>query len=241
MRLTITPDAAVAAEAAAEQLAEWITEAVAARGRATIALSGGQTPWQMLEALRGRALRWDVLHVFQVDERVAPAGDDRRNARHIEALLCREGALPAANFHAMPVEEPALEGAADSYAALLADLAGDPPVLDVAQLGLGADGHTASLVPGDALLDETRREVGVSGPYQGLRRMSLTFAPLDRARHALWLVTGDGKAAMLRRLAEGDRGIPAGRVARGQALVIADAAAAAELPPAGSVSPSARH
>ena len=216
--------------AAAELLAGWITDAVTTRGRATIALSGGQTPRQMLEVLRGRPVRWDALHVLQVDERVVPSGDDRRNARHIEELLCREGTLPLANFHPMPVEQPALEAAAGRYAALLTRLAGNPPILDVAHLGLGTDGHTASLVPGDALLDETRREVGISGPYQELKRMSLTFPPLGRARHVLWLITGTGKAPMLRRLAEGDRDIPAGRVARARALVVADSAAAAELP-----------
>lgn len=238
MKLTITPDATVAAAAAAEQLAEWIAEAAAARGCAAIALSGGQTPWQMLDVLRGRAVRWDALHVFQVDERVAPAGDERRNSRAIEAALCRDGALPAANFHPMPVEEPDLRAAAARYAKRLGEVAGEPPVLDVVQLGLGSDGHTASLVPGDALLDETGREVGVSRTYQGLVRMSLTFAPLGRARHVLWLVTGAGKAPMLRRLAEGDRGIPAGRVERARALVIADAAAAADLP-SGGLSPTA--
>lgn len=230
MRLKIVSDAAAAAAAAADQLARWIAEVVEARGHATIALSGGQTPWQMLEYFRRQALHWNALQVFQVDERIAASGGERRNAARIEELICGKDALPAANFHAMPVEAPALEAAAERYAALLVQFAGDPPVLDVVHLGLGADGHTASLVPGDALLDAARREVGVSGPYQGLRRMSLTFAPLSRARHVLWLVTGGGKAEVLRRLAEGDRGIPAGRVARAQALVIADAAAAAELP-----------
>lgn len=229
MKLTIAPDAVVAAAAAAELLTEWIAEAAAARGRATLALSGGQTPRQMLEVLSGRRVRWDALHVFQVDERVTPPGDERRNCRAIEEALCRDGALPAANFHAMPVGAQALEVAAERYAGLLREFAGDPPVLDVVHLGIGTDGHTASLVPGDALLDETRREVGVSGPYQGLARMSLTFAPLGRARHVLWLVTGGSKAPMLRRLANGDRSIPAGRIERARAVVVADAAAAAEI------------
>lgn len=240
MRLTITPDAAAASATAAGQVAAWIGDAIRARGGATLALSGGQTPGQMLEVLRSLPVRWAALQVFQVDERVAPPGDERRNSRLIEQRLCLEGPLPAENFHAMPVEDPALDAGAARYAALLARLAGDPPILDVAQLGIGSDGHTASLVPGDALLDETRREVGVSAPYQGLRRMSLTFAPLNRARNVLWLATGEAKAPVLRRLAEGDRGIPAGRVSRERALVVADAAAAAELPPGGGVSPTAR-
>ena len=109
--------------------------------------------------------------------------------------------------------------------------AGTPPVLDVVQLGLGADAHTASLVPGDALLDVHDQDVGVSGPYQGVPRMSLTFRVLNAARHRLWLVTGADKVDALRALWNGDASVPAGRVARESSIVFADAAAAAGLPP----------
>jgi 6-phosphogluconolactonase len=186
----------------------------------------------MLEALPGKPVSWHALHVFQVDERVVPFDDEQRNARRIRELLVRPGGLPAAQFHAMPVDGAVLARCASDYSETLAKFAGTPPVLDVVQLGLGPDGHTASLVPDDPLLDVADAEVGASVLYQGVRRLSLTFAALNRARRILWLVTGGAKAAMLRRLVNGDATIPAGRVARAQATVIADAAAATSLPPA---------
>jgi 6-phosphogluconolactonase len=230
MEVTIAPTSAAAAALAAGALVAEIVTAVAARGSCAIALSGGHTPWQMLEVLLDQAVPWGALHVFQVDERAVPFEDERRNARRISELLCRPGALPATQFHAMPVEGAALETAAGDYARTLTRHAGNPPVLDVIQLGLGADGHTASLVPGDPLLGLSGSSVGVSVPYDGTRRMSLSFEVLNRARHILWLVTGESKAPMLRRLVAGDATIPAGRVARAQARVIADAAAASMLP-----------
>jgi 6-phosphogluconolactonase len=229
MKVIVVPSPATAAAAAAATLAAEIEAAVKSRGVCSIALSGGQTPWQMLEALLGKLVSWHALHVFQVDERAVPFDDERRNARRIRELLVRPGGLPAAQFHAMPVDGAALARCASDYSESLAQHAGTPPVLDVVQLGLGPDGHTASLVPGDLLLDLTDAEVGVSGSYQGTLRLSLTFAALNRARWILWLITGEAKAAMLRRLVEGDARIPAGRVARAQAIVIADAAAAAML------------
>lgn len=229
MKVIVVPSPATAAAAAAATLAAEIEAAVKSRGVCSIALSGGQTPWQMLEALLGKLVSWHALHVFQVDERAVPFDDERRNARRIRELLVRPGGLPAAQFHAMPVDGAALARCASDYSESLAQHAGTPPVLDVVQLGLGPDGHTASLVPGDLLLDLTDADVGVSGSYQGTLRLSLTFAALNRARWILWLITGEAKAAMLRRLVEGDARIPAGRVARAQAIVIADAAAAAML------------
>jgi 6-phosphogluconolactonase len=234
VRVTVASSPADAAAIAAESLAAAITAAVNVRGGSAIALSGGQTPWQMLEALRGHALPWNALHVFQVDERAVPPDDERRNSRRIRELLCRPAALPAAQFYAMPAENPALDRASAEYGRTLARHAGDPPTLDIVQLGLGPDGHTASLVPGDPLLERAGLEVGVSIPYQGTRRLTLTFAPLNRARQILWLVTGESKAEMLRRLVTGDPAIPAGRVARAEAHVVADTAAASLLPPASS-------
>ncbi|MBM5812331.1 MAG: 6-phosphogluconolactonase [Gammaproteobacteria bacterium] len=227
MRLPVTVAAAPAAAAAtaAATLAGWMRDAVAARGQCTIALSGGQTPWQMLEALREFELPWPQVYVFQVDERVVPFDDERRNARRIQALLVRPGALNDRQFCRMPVEDPDPALAARAYAGALAARCGTPPVLDIVQLGLGPDGHTASLVPGDPLLEVTDSDVGLSQAYQGTLRLSLTFPVLNRARHILWLVTGAAKAPMLRRLLAGDSTIPAGRVARERALVIADAAA----------------
>jgi 6-phosphogluconolactonase/glucosamine-6-phosphate isomerase/deaminase len=126
----------------------------------------------------------------------------------------------------MPVEAANLEAAAAEYAVTLRDLAGTPPVLDLVHLGLGPDGHTASLVPGDPVLGVTTADVAVTGAYQGRRRMTLTYPALDRARSVLWLVTGADKTEMLRRLRDGDPTIPAGRVRSDRATVLADAAAA---------------
>jgi 6-phosphogluconolactonase len=127
----------------------------------------------------------------------------------------------------MPVESPDLEAAAAQYALTLREIAGSPPVLDLAHLGLGPDGHTASLVPGDPVLDVTDADVAVTGrAYQGRRRMTLTYPMLNRSRRILWLVTGSEKVDMLARLRAGDRSIPAGRVSQDRALVLADRAAA---------------
>jgi 6-phosphogluconolactonase len=129
----------------------------------------------------------------------------------------------------MLVESPDLEGAVTQYALLLQEIAGSPPVLDLVQLGLGPDGHTASLVPGDPVLDVTDADVALTGVYQSRRRMTLTYPVLNRARRALWVVTGSEKGEMLRRLQDGDVTIPAGRVQRRQALALADRAAAGPL------------
>jgi len=164
----------------------------------------------------------------QVDERIAPAGDADRNLSHLRDSLLDHAPLPRAQVHAMPVEARNLQAAAEQYAADLARIAGTPPVLDLVHLGLGPDGHTASLVPGDPVLDETAGDVALTGIYQGRRRMTLTYPLLNRARRVLWVVTGAEKVAMLNRLLEGDPSIPAGRIRREQALVLADIAAAGD-------------
>jgi 6-phosphogluconolactonase len=230
VRIHVLPTVEAAAERAAEWLRAEIGRATASRGRCLLALSGGRTPWRMLHDLRRLRVHWHGVEVFQVDERLVAANDERRNARRIADLLVAPDALAATAFHGMPVEhQPLADGAAD-YATLLAERCGTPPVLDVVQLGLGTDGHTASLLPGDALLDDADHDVGISGAYQGVRRMTLTYRVLNAARHRLWLVTGEDKARALRALWDGDEASPAGRVAREAAFVFADAAAAAALP-----------
>jgi 6-phosphogluconolactonase len=179
----------------------------------------------MLSALAAEEVPWAAVHVVQVDERVAPAGDPDRNLTHVRESLLARAPLPEAHLHAMPVERPDLEEAARLYARALGQIAGTPPVLDLAHLGLGADGHTASLVPGDPVLDVTDRDVAVTALYGGRRRMTLTYPALDRSRRILWLVTGADKAAVLTRLRAGDRLIPAGHVRQDDALLLADRAA----------------
>jgi 6-phosphogluconolactonase len=166
------------------------------------------------------------MHVVQVDERVAPAGDSARNLTHLRESLLEHAPLPPEQIHAMPVEEEDLEAAAASYARLIQGIAGSPAVLDLAHLGLGPDGHTASLVPGDPVLDVTDRDVALTGVYQQRRRMTLTYPILNRSRRILWLVTGPEKVQMLPRLQSGDASIPAGRIRQDAALILADRSAA---------------
>jgi 6-phosphogluconolactonase len=229
MNIEILPDAATVARQAAVRVAAEARSAVAARGRFLVAVSGGQTPWEMLRALAHEEVPWEGVHVVQVDERVAPAGHPDRNLTHLRESLLSHAPLRPEQIHAMPVEEPDLEAAAARYAETLRQIAGSPPVLDLVHLGLGPDGHTASLVPGDSVLNVTDRDVAVTGVYQGRRRMTLTYPILNRSRRILWLVTGEAKAPMLVRLRDGDPTIPGGRVSAAQATVLADRAAAAGL------------
>jgi len=229
VKLEIFPDAASVARAAAALIAAESLAAIAARGRFVAAFSGGGTPGLMLRALAREEVRWDAVQIVQVDERVAPAGNPERNLTHLHENLLRHTSLRPEQIHAMPVESQDLETAAAQYAQTIADLAGSPSVLDLAHLGLGADGHTASLVPGDPVLDITEADVALTGTYQGRRRMTLTYPILNRARRVLWLVTGVEKAAALHRLQAEDPSIPAGRVRRERALVFADRGAAGTL------------
>jgi 6-phosphogluconolactonase len=221
----VLPDPESVAIRAAERIAQVARDAVTERGRCALAISGGTTPWLAFQALAGQDVPWDHVHLFQVDERVAPSGDPERNYFHLKGALIDRIRIPSANVHPMPVEEEDLDAGARRYEAILRQIAGTPPVLDLVQLGLGEDGHTASLFPEDAALQIVDLEVAVSGPYNGRRRMTLTLPAIARARCILWLVTGAGKAVALERLRAGDRSIPAGRVRSDRAVLLADTAA----------------
>jgi 6-phosphogluconolactonase len=227
MRVEVFADAESVAQQAAALIAAEARAAVAARGRFVIAVSGGHTPWAMLRALSGEDVPWQNVYMAQVDERVAPAGDPDRNLTHLRESL--QAPLRPEQILAMPVESPDLEAAAARYAATLREVAGSPSVLDLVHLGLGPDGHTASLVPGDPVLEFTAADVALTGIYQGRRRMTLTYPIINRSRRILWLVTGSEKVEMLGRLRQGDTSIPAGRVRQDQAVVFADKAAAGQL------------
>jgi 6-phosphogluconolactonase len=229
MKIDVLADAESVAREAAAIIAREARAAVAARGSFVMAVSGGRTPWMMLRALSNQDMPWDKVHVVQVDERVAPAGHTDRNLTHLRDSLLKHAPLSVDRIHAMRVEASDLETAAAQYATTLNTIAGSPPVLDLVHLGLGPDGHTASLVPGDPVLKVTDTDVAVTGIYQGRRRMTLTYPIINRARSILWLVTGNEKAGMLVRLRDGDRSIPAGLVRREQALVLVDRAAATGL------------
>jgi len=219
LEVEVLPDAEAVAERGAEVVAAAAAEAVAERDRFTLAASGGRTPWAMFAALYGR-MPWEKVTIFQVDERIAPDGDPDRNLTQLQRSLPPGG---AADVRPLPVWADDLDAAAAVYAGAL------PDRLDLVHLGLGPDGHTASLVPGDPVLEVTDRDVAVTGVYQGRRRMTLTYPVLDRARQILWLVTGDDKVDALARLRAGDQSIPAGRVSTENALALADSAAAGSL------------
>jgi 6-phosphogluconolactonase len=227
MKVEVFTDADAVARQAAALIATEARAAVAARGRFVLAVSGGHTPWAMLRALSGEELPWPNVYVTQVDERVAPAGDPDRNLTHIRESL--RAPLRPEQILAMPVEAPDLQAAVARYAASLQEIAGSPPVLDLVHLGLGPDGHTASLVPGDRVLEVTDADVALTGIYQGRRRMTLTYPMINRARRILWLVTGSEKVEMLGRLRKGDASIPAGRIRQDQAILFADQAAAQQV------------
>jgi 6-phosphogluconolactonase len=218
--LEVLADVEAVANRGAQIAATAAREAAAERGAFTFAVSGGRTPWAMFEALTGHDVPWDVVGIWQVDERVAPAGDPDRNLTRLGPLLPEGAAL-----HPMPVEDPDLGIAAERYAASL------PSAFDLVHLGMGDDGHTASLVPGDAVLDVVDLDVAVTAAYRGRRRMTLTYPALARARRVLWMVTGADKAPMLPRVLRGDPTIPAGRVGAAEQLMLADVAAAAEIDP----------
>ena len=215
LEIDVVPDVEAVAERGAVHIAELAASAVGERGVFTFAVSGGNTPWAMFAHLAG-TLPWEKVTIYQFDERVAPDGDPDRNLTHLLRSLPR-GVTP--DVRAMPVWEDDLERAASHYASSL------PDRLDLVHLGLGPDGHTASLVPGDPVLDVADRDVGLTDFYQGRRRMTLTYPALDRARHRLWLVAGEDKAEAVRRLRERDHSTPAGRVSDESALLVVDAAA----------------
>jgi 6-phosphogluconolactonase len=218
-RLEVLANTGAVLRRGAELIAEAARSAVAERDRFAMGASGGRDPWPMYSQVEDHDLPWDRTEIFQVDERVAPAGSEERNLTHLIAALSIgvQGSL-----RPMPVTDENLEAAADDYAASL------PEALDLAHLGLGPDGHTASLVPGDAVLDVTDRRVAVTArEYEGVRRMTLTYPELAGARQLLWIITGPEKQEPLAKLLARDPSIPAGRVEPGgESLILADRLAA---------------
>jgi len=226
MNIEVLSDADAVARRAAVFIAEAARTAVGARGRFVFAVSGGRTPWVMLRALAREDVPWPAVEIVQVDERAAPEGHPDRNLTHLRESLLEQAPLAPGQIHAMPVEAEDLHAAARAYGDTLRRLIGPSGRLDLVHLGLGPDGHTASLIPGSPALEVSDAPVAVTDVYQGRRRMTLTFPVLDNARQVLWVVTGEDKREMLPRLRDGDAAIPAGRVASHAAVVLTDRAAA---------------
>jgi 6-phosphogluconolactonase len=220
-RLELLDDPDAVHRRGAELIAEAARADISERGHCALAVSGGHDPWPMFSQLEDFDLDWTQIEIFQVDERVAPAGSDERNLTH----LVRSLSIGAqGSIRPMPVTDDDLEAAADRYAASL------PEAIDLAHMGLGPDGHTASLVPNDPVLEVSDKRVAVTaGEYQGVRRMTLTYPELHQTRRLLWVVTGESKRNALQKLLARDPSIPAGRVdPGGDSLILADRAAAPE-------------
>jgi 6-phosphogluconolactonase len=228
MELEVLADADAVSRKAAAIISAEARSAAAGRGRFVMAVSGGHTPWLMLRALVNEDVPWDRIDIVQVDERVAPTGHPDRNDTHLRESLLARAPLHPEQIYSMPVEATDLQSAVGRYVHTLQQIAGSPPVIDLVLLGLGPDGHTASLVPGDPVLEVSDTDVALTGLYQGRARMTLTYPIINRSRRILWLVNGMEKVLMLGRLLAGDTSIPAGRVCRDHALVVADLAAAGE-------------
>jgi 6-phosphogluconolactonase len=228
MKVEIFPDDQALARRAAAVIAKEARAAVAERGRFVMAVSGGKSPWVMLADLADEQVPWANVHVFQIDERIAPAGDQDRNYVHLRDSLLAHAPIPPGQIYAMPVEMPDSEAAARLYAQTLERVAGKTPVLDLAHLGLGPDGHTASLIPGDPVLNVTDRDVAITGFYQGRRRMTMTYPVINRANKIMWLVSGKDKVDAMKKLRAADPSIPGGRISQAQAILLADRDAAGE-------------
>jgi len=229
LTIEVLADDDAVAKAAAGVIAVAAREAVAARGVFTLAVSGGKTPWAMLRDLASEEVPWSQVHVFQIDERIAPEGDPDRNLTHLHESLLGNAPIPKENIHAMPVNSvDPMEGAKE-YEKVLQEICGNPPILDMAHLGLGPDGHTASLTPNDPVLEVTDRDVALTDPanlYQNRRRMTLTYPMINRSRRIMWLATGAAKIPMIVKLKAADSSIPGGKISQANALLLTDTAAA---------------
>ena len=221
MEVRVAPDARAAALAAAGHIAARARAAVAKRGRFALALSGGSSPLPMFDALAESDVPWTFVHLYQVDERLVPADSPQRNFAAIRERLADRAGIPASHLYPMPVERADPRDAAREYAETLERTLPPGAGLDLAHLGLGADGHTASLLPGDPALDDPAAVI-VSKTFQGTRRLSLSAAVLSAAGERLWLVTGADKRVALARLLEGDLEIPAARLDRRRSVVFTD-------------------
>ena len=225
-RIQVVPSAEAAAVRGAQVLGDLLRRAIHAHGNAVFAISGGSTPWGMFERLlNDTTVEWPKVHMFQVDERVAPDGDPQRNWTKVQALFIDNGPIVEDQAHAMPVTATDLYAACGEYQQVIRSIR-PSGCIDVVQLGLGEDGHTASLAPGDPVCDVMDADVATTnGLFNGHRRMTLTRGALNRSGTIVWQVLGQAKNIALRKLLDGDLSIPAGHLEPADAIIVADAAA----------------
>ena len=209
----------------AQLISDWIKVEIAKKGFFTFAISGGRTPWEMIKQLAKENLPWEKVYLFQVDERVAPDGHPDRNLTQLFQAIQGTKLVTRLNIFPMQVCAENLEASCSEYAEHIHQVTKSGK-LDLIHLGLGSDGHTASLIPGDSVCEVLDKEVAMTaGPYQGRARMTLTYPLINRAERILWLATGSEKATMLQRLIHADPEIPAGKISQNQAILLADDAA----------------
>ena len=222
--IQVVPSARAAAVRGAQVLADLLRRSILAQDSAVLAVSGGSTPWPMFERLLvDTSVDWPKVHLLQVDERVAPDGDPERNWTRIKPLFVDDGPIAEEQAHAMPVTATDLYAACGAYQQVIRSIRPNGRI-DVVHLGLGDDGHTASLAPGDPVCDITDVDVATtSGPFNGFRRMTLTRGALNRSGTIVWQVLGEAKNIALRKLLDGDLSIPAGHLDPADAIVVADA------------------
>ena len=229
MTLEIFNNSDEVAEKAAQYIEEKIRTAILTKGSFTMAISGGKTPWQMLKILAKAKLRWEKVFLFKVDERVAPDGNEERNLTQLFKSIEGSGIMTRINVFPMHVISENLEEETKAYAEAIEKVA-ENGELDLIHLGMGSDGHTASLIPGDSVCEVAGAAIAMTTqPYQGRMRMTMTYPLINRAKEILWLVTGEEKAEMLQRLLQQDPSIPAGKVNPTHATIFADKAAAKNL------------
>ena len=225
MKTEIFPQAEQVAARAAAYLEQEIRDALTHQKSFSLAISGGRTPWEMLKILSKVDLPWQRINLFQVDERVAPVGHPDRNLTQLFQAIAGTAMVTQLRIFPMPVTAEDLDASAKEYAEVLDEIK-EGKGLDIIHLGLGSDGHTASLVPGDGVLEIQNRLVACTqNPYQGRIRMTLTYPLLNAAKQILWIVTGSEKKEMVQRMLQQDPSIPAGSIRQENALLLVDQAA----------------
>jgi 6-phosphogluconolactonase len=225
MKTELFPTADQVAAGAAAYLEQEIRFALTHQKSFSLAISGGRTPWEMLKILSKADLPWKRVNLFQVDERVAPDGHADRNLTQLFQAIAGTPMVTQLRIFPMPVLAEDLEEGCREYTQVLDEVT-EGKGLDLIHLGLGSDGHTASLVPGDGVMEVQDRLVACTqNTYQGRIRMKLTYPLLNGAKQLLWIVTGIEKQEMVQRLLKQDPSIPAGKIRQENALLMVDKAA----------------
>ncbi|HSF52227.1 MAG TPA: 6-phosphogluconolactonase [Algoriphagus sp.] len=229
MEIRTFQTANVVAKEAASFIADRIRENLSKKGFFTMAISGGRTPWEMIKELAAEDLPWEKVYLFQVDERIAPDGHQDRNLTQLFNTIQGTRLMTRLNIFPMPVIAEDLDQACEEYADYIKTIT-ETGKLDLIHLGMGADGHTASLIPGDEVLEVMDKNVAMtSTPYQGRNRMTLTYPLINQAEKILWIITGEEKAEMLERLLQQDPTIPAGRINQNNAIILTEECAAVKI------------